>query len=94
MELKFDNRNNIRIIFFSSYVYINTMGQHSDLFQIAAIALLVFAIMTAYYHREKLMSPMRHVSLKDSIYGVAQPIEKYQCDRYNSETAFPADWLG
>lgn len=70
------------------------MEPHSDLFQIAAIALLVFAIMTAYYHREKLMSPMRHVDLKDAVYGVAQPMEKYQCDRYNSETAFPASWLG
>lgn len=72
------------------------MDSSKDVFQIAAIALLVFAIATIYYHREGLMDKMRHVNLKDAVYGVAQAFtsEGYECDRYNSNTAFPSDWLG
>lgn len=71
------------------------MDCSKDVFQIAAITLMLFAIANMYYHRDGLMDKMRHVSLSNSIYGVAQPIpEGYECDRYNSTTAFPSDWLG
>lgn len=64
--------------------------------QIAAITLLIFAIATMYYHREGLLNKMRHVNLKDSVYGIPQKftVEGYQCDKYNAKTNYPSTWYG